>query len=113
MPLPPRIKVSYATTSDGLNIAFTQVGETAPVVVLVLGGASQLEGACEEQASSAFVARLAAGARAIDLDRRGIGLSDRSPGHRRASLQDLRDDVVAVLDETRTTEAALFGFSMG
>jgi pimeloyl-ACP methyl ester carboxylesterase/DNA-binding CsgD family transcriptional regulator len=109
-----RPTVRYATTDDGVTIAFSAVGSGPVTIVLVSPLASQLEVAWEEPALEHFISRLAACSRVVLLDRRGTGLSDRSttpdnlPG-----LHQLATDIEAVLNCCGIGAAVLFGVTFG
>jgi DNA-binding SARP family transcriptional activator/pimeloyl-ACP methyl ester carboxylesterase len=82
----------------GRAVAFGVLG-TGPVDVLLLTpGVVSIDAIHEERHIAAAVARVAAGARVVVLDRGGIGLSDPLPGDRAPALDDWVADAVAVLD---------------
>lgn len=108
-----RAKVRYARADDGVTIAYSVVGDGPVTIVLVLPIISQLEVAWEEPALEHFWSRFAACARVVMFDRRGAGLSDRSPAGERLGLRELALDVKAVLDSTDTQRAVLFGVTLG
>ncbi len=102
-------QVSYARSGD-VEIAYTSVG-TGPVdLVLVWGWLTNLEVYWEEPAFRRFVERIAAFARVILFDKRGMGLSDRTTV---GTLEERMDDVRAVLDAIGSERAVLFGVSEG
>jgi pimeloyl-ACP methyl ester carboxylesterase len=109
-----RPRVRYATTDDGVAIAYSTVGSGPVTIVLVSPLASQLEVAWEEPALEQFISRLAACSQVVLLDRGSTGLSDRStapdclPG-----LHDLATDIKAVLDCCGVGAAVLFGVTFG
>ncbi|HEV2723897.1 MAG TPA: alpha/beta hydrolase [Thermoleophilaceae bacterium] len=92
------------STSDGMRLAFDDVGEGPPVILThgwVVGG----------EMWEAVAARLAAGHRAVSVDRRGCGRSDR-PSHG-FDLDTLADDLRAFLDALDVREATLVAHSVG
>ncbi len=93
------------TTADGTRLTFDALGEGPPVVLThgwVLGAASW----------EPVAARLAAGGlRAIAIDRRGCGRSDRPAGG--YDLDTLADDLAAVLDGLDVRDATLVAHSIG
>src|SRR5262249_8489714 len=74
---------------------------------------SQVELAWEEPALEHFWSRFATCARVILFDRRGAGLSDRSPAAERFGLGALASDIAAVLDVCEAGQAGLFGGTVG
>lgn len=93
------------TTSDGIRLAFDDLGAGPPVVLThgwVLGG----------ELWELVAARLAAaGLRAISVDRRGCGRSDR-PGAG-FDLDTLADDLAALLKELDLRDVTLVAHSVG
>ncbi len=108
-----RADVRYTRTTDGVTIAYSSVGEGPVTIVVVSPMVSQLELAWEEPALEHFWTRFAAVARVVTFDRRGSGLSDRSPTGERLGLAALVTDIQAVLDSTDTDRAVLFGVTLG
>jgi pimeloyl-ACP methyl ester carboxylesterase len=70
-----------------------------------------LDVAWENPAYARFLKSLASVARVIVIDRRGTGVSDRDSPADLSPLEDLVDDLSAVLDAVGSEPAALFGFS--
>jgi pimeloyl-ACP methyl ester carboxylesterase/DNA-binding CsgD family transcriptional regulator len=108
-----RAKVRYARSEDGVTIAYSMVGEGPVTIVVVSPMVSQVEVAWEEPTLEQFWSRFAAAARVVMFDRRGAGLSDRSPGDGPLSLPALAMDVKAVLDDIGAEQAVLFGITLG
>jgi pimeloyl-ACP methyl ester carboxylesterase len=108
-----RPEVRYTRASDGVAIAYSVVGEGPVTIVVVSPLISQVELAWEEPALEHFWSRFAACARVVLFDRRGAGLSDRSPAAERLGLGALASDIVAVLDACDAGQAALFGVTVG
>ena len=107
----PRIR--YAKTADGVNIAFWEAGEGRP---LVWGPATpfshvQLEWTIP-QIRSIYERLLASGYRLVRYDPRGIGLSDRNPGHH-FSLEARVRDLSAVVDALSLDQFTLCGSGDG
>lgn len=100
----------YATSGD-VSIAYQVMGEGPIDIIMVPGIVSHVEFMHELPGFTAFLRRLAAFARVISFDKRGQGLSDRTPGA--ASLEQRMDDVRAVMDEIGSKQATLIGFSEG
>jgi class 3 adenylate cyclase/alpha-beta hydrolase superfamily lysophospholipase len=99
--------------SDGLDIAYQVVGDSALTVVFVPGFVSNVESAWEFPENARFLSRLASFSRLVLFDKRGTGLSDRVPVDRLPTLEERIDDVRAVLDAVGCERAALFGISEG
>ena len=109
-----RPDVCYARADDGVAIAYSVVGDGPVTIVVVSPLISQLELAWEEPALEHFWSRFAVCARVVLLfDRRGAGLSDRSPAGERLGLAALALDSEAVLDACDVRQAALFGVTFG
>jgi pimeloyl-ACP methyl ester carboxylesterase len=84
------------------------------LLVLVSPLISHLEVIWEEPALEHLISRLAVCSRVVLLDRRGIGLSDRSPVLGEvAGLPRLAADAAAVLDSCGTRAAVLMGVTFG
>src|SRR5262249_56914881 len=109
--LPPEVR--YARTDDGVAIAYSVVGEGPVTTVVVSPLISQVELAWEEPALEHFWSRFAACARVVMFDRRGAGLSDRSPSPERLGLAALALDIQAGLDARDTPQGVLFGVTFG
>jgi pimeloyl-ACP methyl ester carboxylesterase/DNA-binding CsgD family transcriptional regulator len=108
-----RPEVRYARADDGVTVAYSVVGDGPVTIVFVSPLISQLELAWEEPALEHFWSRFAACARVVLFDRRGAGLSDRSPAGERLGLAALALDVKAVLDACDADQAVLFGVTFG
>jgi 3-oxoadipate enol-lactonase len=93
-----------ARADDGTRIAWRSHGEGEPVV-LVMGFMGS------GRAWFRLLPHIAARRRAIVLDNRGTGDSDRPLGL--WSMTDLADDVRVVLDDARVERAHVIGASMG
>src|SRR5437763_5109741 len=108
-----RPEVRYARTDDGVAIAYSVVGAGPVTIVVVSPLISQLELAWEEPALEHFWSRFAACARVVLFDRRGAGLSDRSPAGERLGLAALASDIEAVLNACDAGQAVLLGVTFG
>ena len=108
-----RPEVRYARTDDDVTIAYAVIGDGPVTMVVVSPFLSQLELAWEEPALEHFWSRFAACTRVVLFDRRGAGLSDRSPAGDHIRLSDLALDVAAVLDACDAGQTVLFGMSFG
>jgi pimeloyl-ACP methyl ester carboxylesterase/DNA-binding CsgD family transcriptional regulator len=108
-----RPEVRYARADDGVAIAYSVAGAGPVTIVVVSPLISQLELAWEEPALEHFWSRFAARARLVLFDRRGAGLSDRSPAGERLGLAALASDIEAVLDACQARQAVLLGVTFG
>src|SRR6185312_1319365 len=104
-----KAEIRYAR-NGGVAIAFAVVGD-GPVDLVYVAPFGNLEVVWENPLFAQFLRRLATFARVVVIDRRGTGLSDRYASDDLPALEDLVDDVTAVLDELSVERAALFGFS--
>jgi pimeloyl-ACP methyl ester carboxylesterase len=104
MPRPP---VHYATTADGLEIAYQVLGDGPLDVVIVPGITSNLDLNADYPFYGGYIRRFPRFARTILLDKRGSGVSDREVGS--GSPEDRMDDVRAVMDAVGSERAALLG----
>ena len=101
-------KTHYARAGH-LNIAYQVVGDGPIDVVLSPGAWTHLDLQWDIPPLAHFLERLAARCRLILFDKRGTGLSDRLPPTQVPSVDERIDDVVAVMDATRSSKAVLFG----
>jgi class 3 adenylate cyclase len=103
---PPETR--YATTADGLHIAYQLVGEGQPDLVCDFSFATHLDGAWEQPMFAAWFERLSSFARLVVLDHRGSGLSDPTPTAGPPTLEDRVEDIRAVLEAGDIQRASLF-----
>src|SRR3954471_5715607 len=103
------IDVRYARNGD-IALGYSVFGEGSLDLVYVpaFGG---LEIMSESRPYAAFLSRLSSFSRVIVVDRRGQGVSDRYSPTDLPALEDLVDDLVAVLDDIGSDRALLFGYS--
>ncbi|HET8777491.1 MAG TPA: alpha/beta fold hydrolase [Candidatus Limnocylindria bacterium] len=106
--MPPEIR--YAQ-SDGVFIAYQVFGSGPQDVVVAPGYMSHLQQNWEWPAWARWLERLASFSRVIMLDRRGTGLSDRVTEG--TTLDDLMDDISAVMDDAGSERAAVIGGAEG
>lgn len=102
--------VGFVTTSDGVRIAYAELGD-GPPLVLVRGWITHLELMWSEPGFREFCQQLAAHRRLVRFDARGNGLSDREI--KRPELDALVSDLEAVMDELSIGKAALWGSTFG
>ena len=106
-------QTKYATTADGVHIAYQVVGDGPRDLVHIPGWVSNVEEVWEEPHARAFFERLASFSRLIMFDKRGTGLSDPVAIEHLPTLEQRMDDLRAVMDAVGSEEAALFGHSEG
>ncbi len=95
--------IQYATTSDGVSIAFWALGTGPTLVVLPALPLSHLQVEWRLPAWRSWIERLAETHRVVRYDSRGTGLSDRDPGDMSLGAHLL--DLDAVLAKTAEGEA--------
>jgi class 3 adenylate cyclase len=106
-----QVETRYAQSSDGVHIAYQQLGEGPLELLFVSSFLSNIELGWEHPSMRAFALRIARFARLIMFDRRGNGMSD---GCGRAStLEEQVDDVRAVLAAAGASTAAVLAVNEG
>jgi len=95
---------------DGLSIAY-QVSGHGPPLIFQPGYMTNIDQNWESPAYARFFERIGSFAQLILVDRRGTGLSDRTPPH--AAFEDTMDDIRAVMDALDIPSAALLGGGEG
>jgi pimeloyl-ACP methyl ester carboxylesterase len=104
-----RPEVRYARNGE-IAIGYLVVG-AGPNDLVYLSPYNNLDVAWENPSYERFLRRLSMCARVIVVDRRGTGVSDRYSSHDLPALEDLVDDLAAVLDDAESQRPVLFGFS--
>jgi pimeloyl-ACP methyl ester carboxylesterase/DNA-binding CsgD family transcriptional regulator len=99
--------------SGGVRIAYQVVGQGPIDLVFVPGFISNLDLNWEDAGYSRLLRRLGAFARVIQLDIRGIGLSDRVDPQHLPSPETRMEDLRAVMDAAGSGRAVLLGASEG
>jgi pimeloyl-ACP methyl ester carboxylesterase len=105
-----RPETRYAK-SGGWNIAYQVFGTGEVDLVLVPGFTSHLDYIWEEPGLARFLTNLGSFSRLILYDKRGSGLSDRTPEP--PTLEDRMADLLAVLDAVGSERSALLAWSDG
>jgi len=105
----PHMEVRYATTADGVRIAYSVEGEGAPYV-FIPGWISNLE-LDSQLFGGAGIADSYRGVQRITLDKRGTGLSSRNLDN--YTLESRIMDVEAVVDDLGLETFAVGGLSEG
>jgi pimeloyl-ACP methyl ester carboxylesterase len=103
----------YATTADGVHIAYQAVGSGPFDLVQVPGWISNLDAAWDLPYLGPWQRRLASMSRLIVFDRRGSGISDRPPKEDTLALEYSIDDIRAVMEAAGSERAVIFGFEDG
>ncbi|WP_162177299.1 alpha/beta fold hydrolase [Actinotalea ferrariae] len=104
----PGIPETRFARSGVVDIAYQVVGEGERDIVVGIGWVSHLELLWELPETVHFLRRLQSFGRLVLYDARGTGLSDRPA--RPATLEDLVEDLVAVLDAVGSTRAVIVGW---
>jgi len=102
-------EIRYARNGD-VAIAYAVVGD-GPVDIAYLSSFSNLEAIWENPLYTRFLRSLGSFARLIVVDKRGTGVSDRVSPDDLPPLEDLVDDLTAVLDAVGSERVVLFGVS--
>lgn len=103
------IDISYARNGD-ISLGYAIFGD-GPVDLVFVPVFGSLEVVHESPLYARFIRDLSSFARLILVDRRGQGVSDRYSPSDLPPLEDLVDDLVAVLDDVGSQRAAFFGYS--
>ncbi len=103
----------YATTVDGVHVAYQVFGDGPIDVLFVLGWVTHIERMWTEPRFMRFFSRLASFSRVMVFDKRGVGLSDRVAEDRLPSLEVRMDDARAVMDAVGSQRAVVLGVSEG
>jgi class 3 adenylate cyclase len=106
-PPPPQFAVH-----NGLHLAYQVAGEGPPDIVFV-GGAVSASLSWEQPAPAKGLRRLASFARLVTYDQQGMGHSDRMDLSNPPVLDDLVDDLEAVIAAAGVTDPVLFGSHNG
>jgi len=103
----------YATTSDGLHIAY-QVEGSGSLDLLETGDGTvfSIDATGEQPRWQQWVDRLASFSRIIRFDLRGVGLSDPVGSSDPPTVEHWAGDALAVMDSVGVDQAAILGCSM-
>lgn len=101
---------THFAENDGVNIAYQVFGDGPQDLIYIPGWLSNLDIFWEEPRVARFLLSLARFSRAIVIDRRGTGLSDRVAP---PTLEVQMGDVTAVMDAAGSSRAAFLGNSEG
>jgi pimeloyl-ACP methyl ester carboxylesterase len=103
-------EIRYARSGD-VNIAYRVAGDGPLPLVIAPGFVSHLEVLPELPELARSLDRLASFSRLVMFDKREQGLSDRVG--RPPTIEEMVDDIVAVMDAAEVERAAIFGVSEG
>ncbi len=104
----------YATTTDGLHIAYEVEGSGAPdLLELTNGTFFSVDSTAEQPRWQTYVDRLASFSRLVRFDLRGIGLSDPLGSSDPPTVEQWTGDALAVLDAEAMQHPAVLGVSFG
>jgi class 3 adenylate cyclase/pimeloyl-ACP methyl ester carboxylesterase len=104
----------YATTADGVSIAYQVLGE-GPLDIVAVNSAflSHLELVWEWPFQASIFRGLAERGRLVVFDRRGAGLSDKVSGDHLPTLEARMDDIRAVMEAADCERPVLLGVEDG
>jgi class 3 adenylate cyclase len=102
----------YASTVDGVHIAYRVLGE-GPDLLVPPDGAIPIDAISDEPHFERFVRRLARFSRVVLFDRRGMGLSDPVTAANPPTLDDWAEDALAVLGALGSGRAGFLGMAEG
>jgi class 3 adenylate cyclase len=104
----------YATTSDGLHVAYQVEGSKRfDLIELTNGTLFSVDSTAEQPHWQTYVDRLASFSRLIRFDLRGIGLSDPLGSSDPPTVEQWVSDALAVLDAEAVGQTAVLGISFG
>jgi len=107
----PPVTRYTSVTEDGPSIAYQVAGEGPFDLVLVPGFVSHLDLQWSDPGFARFLRRLASFSRLILFDKTGTGISD--PLGHVATLEERRDEILAVMDAVGSEQASFLAFSEG
>jgi class 3 adenylate cyclase len=101
----------YATTADGVHIAYQVLGDGPVDFVYVGPWVTHLEYRWDLPRYASYLRRIASFSRLILFDKRGFGLSDPVPSDQLPNLETRMDDLRAVMDGVGSERAVIYGAS--
>lgn len=105
LPVVPEVRF---TRSGSVDLAYQVVGEGPLNIVLMIGWVSHLEVIWELTEVRRFLERFAGMGRVAIFDKRGTGLSDRTPS---GAFDEAVPDVLAVMDAAEMDQAVIVGWT--
>jgi pimeloyl-ACP methyl ester carboxylesterase len=107
------VETHYARHGDG-HVAYQVLSEgKLDLLVMTYGATVSIDTRDEEPHWARFERRLASFSRLVRFDLSGIGLSDPLPHGQEPTMEHWVGDALAVLDAVGSTQAAVFGSSVG
>jgi class 3 adenylate cyclase len=103
----------YATTADGVHVAYQVIGDGPIDVLYVMGWVTNIEWMWTLPEIRKWFDRMSTFARVLVFDKRGVGLSDRVSVDALPSLEVRMDDARAVMDAAGSERAVVLGHSEG
>jgi class 3 adenylate cyclase len=101
----------YATTADGVHIAYQVLGDGPVDFVYVGPWVTHIEYRWELPQYTSYLRRIASFSRLILFDKRGFGMSDPVPADQLPNLETRMDDLRAVMDAVGSDRAVIYGAS--
>jgi pimeloyl-ACP methyl ester carboxylesterase len=101
----------YATTADGVHIAYQVLGDGPVDFVYVGPWVTHLEYRWDLPRYASYLRRIASFSRLILFDKRGFGMSDPVPADQLPNLETRMDDIRAVMDVVGSDRAVVYGAS--
>jgi class 3 adenylate cyclase/pimeloyl-ACP methyl ester carboxylesterase len=105
--------IRYATTADGIEVAYQVVGSGPIEVLYIPGELNHLAAAEHSEGFKHFLQRLTRFARVVLFDKRGTGLSERLQSVHPPPLEDRASDAVAVLEAAGLEKPTVFATADG
>jgi class 3 adenylate cyclase len=105
----PSPGTKYLTARDGTSLAYQVLGDDGPYIVFLRAWLTNLDLEWEEPILAHAMRRMAEFGRLVLIDRRGMGLSERSSDE--PTLEDRADDFLDVLDAVGAQQAHFIGLS--
>jgi pimeloyl-ACP methyl ester carboxylesterase len=106
-------EVRYASTTDGLHIAYQVVATGDRDVVFIPSWFSSIDLCWETPSISRFLRRLASFSRLILFDKRGVAASDPLSAGELPTIEEWAEDIGVVMDDAGSDRAVLFGVDDG
>jgi class 3 adenylate cyclase len=111
--VPQDPKIRYTTAPDGIHLAYQVMGEGPLDLLMLPAEFISIDMTADEARYTKALESLAAFARLIRFDRRGIGLSDPVPSVEVGAIDRWVDDAVVVLDAAGSELPAVMGTNEG
>lgn len=103
-----RVRTRYARAPDGSYLAYQVTGHGPTTLLVIFGPGLSVDDQLTGPYTGPFIKRLGRFARVVRVDRRGYGLSDPIAAVDATSWEYFLEDLVAALDATGTSQAAVF-----